>query len=150
MQVRTRAQLNDRRHATDRRTNSTSTSFWSICRLRGRRRSFRRHDDARCGTIDCPAPWVIVLVLWVTVCSALDALFTLIYISNGGGEANPVMSLALTYGTSTFVNLKMGITCFGVWTLSVFQYVPLAGLVLLCLTLIYLGIMGLHAILLLS
>ena len=146
MQVHTMTQTRDRRLSADRRANSTS--FWSIWRLRGRRRGFRRASDAHCGIVDCPAPWIVALVLWVTVCSALDALFTLIYISNGGAEANPVMALALTYGTSTFVNLKMGITCLGVWMLSAFQYVPLASLVLQSLTLIYLGIMGLHAILL--
>jgi hypothetical protein len=86
-----------------------------------------------------------MLVLWVTVCSAVDALLTLLYIANGGGEANPVMALAITYGHGTFIGLKMSATGLGSWALSVLQQFPLAYLVLHILTAIYLVIMGMHA-----
>jgi hypothetical protein len=82
--------------------------------------------------------------------SALDALFTLLYIANGGGEANPVMAFVLTHGNTVFVWFKMGITCIGMWILSVLQQFPLTLVVLQILTLVYIGIMGLHAMLLLS
>jgi hypothetical protein len=130
----------------DRRVRPTSC--WSTLRLRGRRKGFRRAGEGRYGYVDCPAPSVIALVLWVTVCSALDALLTLLYMANGGGEANPLMALALNYGDATFVSLKMSVTCVGTWLLSVLQQFPLAYIVLYGVTLMYLGIMGIHAMLL--
>ena len=69
-----------------------------------------------------------ILVLWVTVCSAVDALLTLLHIANGGGEANPVMALAINHGHSTFINLKISVTCLGSWDWR--QQFPLAYLVL--------------------
>ena len=114
-------------------------------RLRGRRQSFRRAGEGCQGFVDCPSSHVTMLVLWVTVCSAADALLTLLHIANGGGEANPVMALAINYGHSTFMSLKMSVTCLGSWVLSVLQQFPLAYLVLHVLTAIYLVIMGMHA-----
>lgn len=119
-------------------------------RLSGRRRGFRRAGEGHCGMADCPLPSVIVLVLGITVFSALDALFTLLYIAHGGSEANPVMALALEYGSDVFVSLKMAVTCLGVWLLSVFQFVPLAYLVLQGLALMYMLVMGIHAAVLFS
>ena len=64
-------------------------------RLDGRRQGFRRDGEGYGEFADCPMPVVIVLVLGITVFSALDALFTLLFIANGGGEANPVMARAM-------------------------------------------------------
>jgi hypothetical protein len=91
-----------------------------------------------------------LLVLWVTLSSACDAFLTLLYISNGGAEANPLMAWVLAYGSTMFVGLKMSMTCIGTWALGVLQHVPLASIVLHILMLIYLGIMGMHAVILLS
>ena len=135
--VNAQRQHGDRRHR--------PTPWWSAMRLRGRRRGFRRAGEGCQGFVDCPSPHVAMLVLWVTVCSAVDALLTLLHIANGGGEANPVMALAINYGHSTFIGLKMSVTCLGSWTLSVLQQFPLAYLVLHALTAVYLVIMGLHA-----
>lgn len=144
----------DRRSRLDRRSwldrREKPTSFWGALRFGGRRRGFRRDGEGQRGTVDCPMPSVIALVVWVTVCSALDAFFTLLYITNGGREANPVMAFALTYGNVTFVILKMGVTCIGVWLLGVFQHFPMAYTFLKGLVLMYLVIMGLHTMLLFS
>jgi uncharacterized protein DUF5658 len=135
--------MQPQRQPGDRRQRPTP--WWSAMRLHGRRRGFRRAGEGCQGFIDCPSSYVAMLVLWVTVCSAVDALLTLLYIANGGGEANPVMALAITYGHGTFVGLKMSVTGLGSWTLSVLQQFPLAYLVLHILTAIYLVIMGMHA-----
>ena len=136
----------ERRMVHDRRVHPASS--WRVLRLYGRRRGFRRAGEGHQGFVDCPTPYVVGLVLWIIMGSALDALCTLVYVSNGGGEANPFMAFALTYGSATFVWLKMGITCLGTWVLSILQQFPLALVVLHILTLIYVGIMGLHAVLL--
>lgn len=138
----------ERRVVADRRARPTSC--WSALRLRGRRRGFRRAGEGRHGYVDCPTPYMALLVLWVTLSSACDAFLTLLYISNGGAEANPLMAWVLAYGSTMFVGLKMSMTCIGTWALGVLQHVPLASIVLHILMLIYLGIMGMHAVILLS
>ena len=131
-----------RRRGIDRR--SRPTSFWSIFRLSGRRRGFRRNSDAANQFVDCPSSSVITLALWVTFASALDALLTLIYISNGGGEANPFMDMMLAHGNRTFVVVKMCLTCTGAWALSALQLFPLANRLLRGLAFMYVALLGLH------
>lgn len=131
-----------RRGGGDRRARPTS--FWSIFRVHGRRRSFRRNHEALNQFIDCPSSSIITLALWVSFASALDALLTLIYISNGGGEANPFMDLMLAHGNRTFVVVKMCLTCIGAWALSAMQLFPLANRLLRGLSLMYIALLGLH------
>lgn len=90
---------------------------------------------------------IVCLVLFIMICSALDALFTLIFISNGGGEANPFAALLMSYGDVTFVSVKMAITGAGTWVLAALRQFVSAYLALHGLMLLYLGLMGLHAIL---
>lgn len=130
------------RRGEDRR--SRPTSFWSIFRINGRRRGFRRSREASNQFIDCPSSSVITLALWVTFASALDALLTLIYISNGGGEANPFMNMMLAHGNHTFVVVKMCLTCAGAWALSAMQLFPLANRLLHGLAFMYAALLGLH------
>lgn len=134
--------LLQRRNRNDRRIQPTS--FWSIFRLNGKRRSFRRASEACNQFVDCPSFPVIALAVWVTFASALDALLTLIYISNGGGEANPFMNMMLAHGNRTFVVVKMCLTCTGAWALSVLQQFPLANRILHGLALMYVALLGLH------
>jgi hypothetical protein len=61
------------------------------------------------------------LAVVVYVSSILDALLTLRYLADGGGEANPLMRLALAYGPTVFVALKLGITGGAVWVLAAHQ-----------------------------
>jgi hypothetical protein len=60
------------------------------------------------------------------MCSILDALLTLLHLQDGGCEANPLMYLALAYGPTFFVVLKLSITGMAVWILAVHQHFPLA------------------------
>lgn len=133
-----------RRTENDRRIQETS--FWSTLRFNGRRRGFRRTSEGLNQFVDCPSPSVIALAVWVSVASALDALLTLIYISNGGGEANPFMDMALSQGNFTFVVIKMGLTCIGAWALGVLQQFPLANRLLNGLALMYAALIGLHVL----
>jgi hypothetical protein len=61
------------------------------------------------------------MVYLITVCSLLDALFTLLYIERGGGEANPLMARAIGLGARTFVGLKMALTGIGTVLLALHQ-----------------------------
>ncbi|GIX45897.1 MAG: hypothetical protein KatS3mg131_0108 [Candidatus Tectimicrobiota bacterium] len=133
----------DRRLLPDRRQRPTT--LWSALRWRGRRRGFRRHGEGQNSFVDCPAPTTVALVLGVIVLSASDALLTLLHLGNGGGEANPLMAFTLNYGHTTFVGLKMAVTCLGAWVLGALQQFVLARFVLYFLIVVYTVIMGMHA-----
>lgn len=65
------------------------------------------------------SPRAVALVLFVVLSSALDALLTLLYLQQGGSEANPIMVLALNHGTTAFVIFKMALTGFGALLLAI-------------------------------
>jgi formate hydrogenlyase subunit 3/multisubunit Na+/H+ antiporter MnhD subunit len=76
--------------------------------------------------VDGPTPRVVGLVLCVLVGSLVDAVLTLEHLQRGGSEANPLMALALTYGPTAFLGLKMGLSGVGAWVLAAYQQFPLA------------------------
>jgi hypothetical protein len=67
--------------------------------------------------------WLAILVYGG---SLFDALLALGYLQDGGGEANPLMDLALAHSTTLFLGLKIGLTGAGVWGLAAHQQWPLA------------------------
>jgi hypothetical protein len=91
----------ERRRLADRRTRPTT--FVSAIRWKGRRKGFRRAGEGRHAYIDCLARHIGELAVLVCVCSILDALLTLLHLEDGGHEANPLMHVALAYGTTLFV-----------------------------------------------
>jgi Domain of unknown function (DUF5658) len=93
---------------------------------------------------------VVVLLLIVVGASVLDALCTLLFIQGGGGEANPVMSLVLSYGETPFVGIKMAATVIGAWFLVAHQHFPLAYKGLHVLAAGYVALLFIHVALLLS
>ena len=87
------------------------------CGRRSRRTGFRRAGEGHHAYVDGLAWRIVGLAVLVYVSSLLDALLTLLYLEDGGGEANPVMHLALAYGPTVFVALKLSITGVAVWWL---------------------------------
>ncbi len=71
-----------------------------------RRRSLTLSETGHLLYVKYPSRRVIWLVLFIMISSALDALFTLLHIAEGGGEANPYAALLMSYGDITFVSLK--------------------------------------------
>ena len=88
-----------------------------------------------------------MLALLVFVCSLLDALLTLRHLQQGGQEANPLLAMALTSGTTWFLQLKIGLTGVGVWLLAAHQQFPLAQRGLQGLTLGYGVVLVYHLVL---
>jgi hypothetical protein len=88
-----------------------------------------------------------VLVFFVVLCSALDALFTLMFVQQGGDEANPIMAMALAQGMTSFVGAKMALTGLGAILLALHQQLWLGILGLYALTLIYASLLVYHLIL---
>jgi hypothetical protein len=118
-------QFLEQRRLADRRARPTT--LWSALRWQGRRQGFRRAGEGHRAYVDCLAWRSVGLIVLVCTCSILDALLTLLHLQDGGGEANPLMYLALAYGPTFFVVLKLSITCVAVWILAVHQYFPLAA-----------------------
>jgi hypothetical protein len=71
-------------------------------------------------------------------------------IQNGGGEANPLMATAILRGDTHFVGLKMALTGMGAWFLAAHQGFPLAIRGLHVLAVGYVGLLLIHAAILLS
>jgi hypothetical protein len=99
---------------------------------------------------ECVSPRAVRLVLFVLVCSAFDALFTLIHIEQGGSEANPIMAMAMDYGPSQFVRAKMGLTGLGTILLASYERLWLGSVCLYLTAMLYAGILLYHAVLYLS
>ena len=138
----------ERRWQLDRRVHSTT--LCSALRVHGRREEFRRAGEAAYAYADCPSRRAVVLLFFVLGASALDALCTLLFIQRGGQEANPFMALMLSYGQTPFVGIKMALTGIGAWLLVAHHYFPMAYRGLLGLAGGYIGLLLLHAAILLS
>jgi hypothetical protein len=124
----------DRRRLQDRRQRPTS--FLGSLRLRGRRKGFRRQDEAEKKYVDCPSGE-----------STLDAFFTLMHVQEGGGELNPLMEVLLSRGVSPFMRVKMTLTIIGCSLLAVHQNFPLGLWGLRLMGGAYLMLMAYHAFL---
>jgi Domain of unknown function (DUF5658) len=135
----------DRRQLPDRRAHPTT--LWRTLCSPGRRSGFRRAGEGHQAYVDGLARPTVVLALLVFVGSLLDALLTLRYLEDGGGEANPLMRLALAYGPTVFVALKLGITGVAVWVLAAHQQWRLATRGLYGLVLGYGTVLGYHLVL---
>jgi hypothetical protein len=98
----------ERRSGHDRRRQN---SILSTLFLRGLRESSRRAGD-RYGIIvfDRYKPSLVVSIIIVLILSLLDALLTLILLSQGAKELNPIMRFYLNYGAREFIYVKYGLT----------------------------------------
>jgi uncharacterized protein DUF5658 len=106
----------DQRRLADRRARPTT--LWSTLCWKGRRTGFRRTREGHQAYVDGLSWRIAVLTVFVSVCSILDALLTLLYLQDGGGEANPLMALALAHSNALFLAVKLSITGAGVWVLA--------------------------------
>jgi hypothetical protein len=138
----------EQRWQPDRRAHPTT--FWSALRFRGRRKGLRRAGEAYKAYVDCPPQRAIVLLFLVLGASVLDALCTLLFIQSGGAEANPLMSLVLSHGETAFVGIKIALTGIGAWVLVAHQYFPMAFRALQVMAGGYMGLLLMHAAILLS
>lgn len=82
----------------------------------GRRRSVRRNEEREGAFVDVHGPGVLLVVLAIVALNLLDAYFTLLFLSHGGTELNPVVQMVLdhTWHPWPFILLKtvgIGIAC---------------------------------------
>jgi hypothetical protein len=100
------AAASERRHRVDRRRRPTP--MWSRYALfGGRRRSVRRVEEREGAFVDVHGPRLLVLVLTIVALNVLDAWFTLLFLSHGGRELNPVVQAVLDLGAHPWPFLLM-------------------------------------------
>lgn len=107
----TESSFAERRSGTDRREQPTR----ALSMAGGRRRhggGRRKGEDSR-AYVDTFTTSDVALLLGIFLLNIFDALFTLLWLQRGGGEANPFMAFMLEMGESAFILQK----CFvvGIW-----------------------------------
>ncbi len=79
--------------------------------LHGRRKGNRRATDPQVNYyVDRYGFWAAMAAIGIVVLSVVDSFFTLILIGHGATEINPVMRLALRFGTYPFFFIKYFLT----------------------------------------
>jgi len=101
----------DRRFHSDRRGQPTGA--WSSLLGMRRRRSGRRDGETQDIYVDRFRPSDVVLLIGIFVLNIFDALFTLIWLQRGGGEANPIMNWMIGQGDDFFLIQKCIVV--GLW-----------------------------------
>jgi hypothetical protein len=101
----------ERRSGVERR-HITIGSYWRGA-LNPRRRVGRRSTDRVYPVIDWHSPRVLALVLLILGLSMLDAVLTLMLMSQGAREINPFMALFLPHNIGWFVGTKLALTSLG-------------------------------------
>lgn len=64
----------------------------------GRRRTVRRDDERAGAFVDVHGPRLFAVVLAIIALNLLDAWFTLLFLSHGGRELNPLVQAVLDLG----------------------------------------------------
>jgi hypothetical protein len=103
----------ERRRGVDRR--HTTLAAWWHGTLRPRRRSGGRRDtDQTYPIVDWHSPRVLLGVLAILGLCVLDGVLTVMLMSHGATEENPVMALFLPHHLGLFAAVKLSLTTFGV------------------------------------
>jgi hypothetical protein len=126
----------DRRKAADRRSRPTNP--FAIGAFSGRRRTVRRTQDRRRRPYqDQYDRRLLLMALLLLLLCVADGLFTLLHVSRGARELNPLMESLLQKGPFVFWIVKFVITAGGIVLLVIYRHHPLAGVVWGALVLIY-------------
>lgn len=65
----------------------------------GRRRTVRREWEREGAIVDVHGPRLLVMAVLIVALNLLDAWFTLLFLSHGGQELNPMVQLMLDLGS---------------------------------------------------
>jgi hypothetical protein len=95
----------DRRHA--------NLAAWWYGTLRPRRRSGGRRISDSYPLVDWHAPRIFVAALAILALCVLDGVLTVILMTHGATEENPVMALFLPHDLGWFAAVKLGLTTLG-------------------------------------
>ena len=110
--------MKERRSGQDRRQGQIR--FEKFLLFGGSRHMVRRADDKkRIILLDRYEPSLLFSVLTILCLSLVDGTLTLLLVSQGANELNPVMQYYLTLGPKSFILAKYGITALALFILVV-------------------------------
>jgi hypothetical protein len=139
---------NDRRNGRDRRQKPTKPFSKYI--LLGRRRSIRRKADRKTHIyVDLYDHYLLLLLLLIVLLSVIDAYFTIFHLEKGAREINPFMNFLMGYGNIYFFTIKYALTVLGLILLCIYQTLPIARTIIVCVLLFYLTVCANHVFLIL-
>jgi hypothetical protein len=105
----------ERRNGVDRR--QTNLQAWWHGALRPRRRSGGRRASDSYPLVDWHSPRVFVAVLSILALCVLDGVLTVLLMTHGATEENPVMALFLPHDLGWFAAVKLTLTALGLMVL---------------------------------
>lgn len=106
----------ERRCGPDRRTRVARALVYGS--FKPRRLGPRRTGEHRLGSIDWYHPWWLAIATLILVLCASDAILTVVLISRGAYELNPVLAPLVHGSAALFVAVKVGLTGIGVVLLT--------------------------------
>jgi len=107
----------ERRSGVERRKR-TLVAYWRGAR-NPRRRNGRRREDQTYPIIDWHSARVFAVVMAILTLCAVDGVLTVLLLSNGAVEANPVMAFFLPHNLGWFAAVKLTLTAGGMMVLVV-------------------------------
>lgn len=87
----------ERRSGPDRRRRPTPM-FSRYALFGGRRRTVRRDGEREGAFVDVHGPRILLMTVSIVALNLLDAWFTLLFLSHGGQEMNPLVQYVLDLG----------------------------------------------------
>lgn len=115
----------ERRRGPDRRTRVARALVYG--NFNPRRRGPRRDGEGTLGAIDWYHPWWLAIATLILVLCASDAILTVVLISNGAYEVNPLLAPLVRGSGALFVGVKVGLTGMGVVLLTLLSRVKAFG-----------------------
>ncbi len=115
----------ERRSGPDRRTRIARALVYGS--FHPRRRGPRREGDEGPGAIDWYHPWWLAIATLILTLCAGDAVLTVVLISRGAYELNPLLKPLIDGSGALFVGVKIGLTGAGVVLLIVLSRVKAFG-----------------------
>jgi hypothetical protein len=105
----------ERRRGTERRHTTLSSFVHGL--VNPRRRSGRRNGDRDYPVIDWHPARIFTAALLILLLCISDAILTLVLMSHGAVEANPIMAFILPKGLAWFAAAKLALTSIGCFVL---------------------------------
>jgi hypothetical protein len=115
----------ERRRGPDRRTRVARALVYGA--LKPRRLGPRRDGEQALGAIDWYHPWWLAIATLIVALCASDAALTVVLISRGAYELNPLLAPLIRGSGALFVAVKIGLTGVGVVLLTVLSRVKAFG-----------------------
>jgi len=115
----------ERRRGPDRRTRVARALLYGS--FNPRRLGPRRTGEQAIGAIDWYHPWWLAIATLILALCASDAILTIVLISRGAYELNPLLAPLIGGSGVLFVAVKVGLTGGGVVLLTVLSRVKAFG-----------------------